>query len=212
MKRARILLADDHSITVAGIRSLLAREWELVGQVGDGRSLVEAALKLRPDLIILDIGMPLLNGIDAAKQLRKVWPEARLLFVTMHGSPMYLREAMRSGASGFLLKSSAAEELLPAVRKVLRGGRYITPALGGNAAEAAQTVSGTSPRPAGLTDRQREVLQLVAEGRTNKEIGAFLHISVKTVDFHRSKIMRKLGLHSVAQLSTFAVQAGLIRE
>jgi DNA-binding NarL/FixJ family response regulator len=210
MKRARILLADDHSITLAGIQSLLEPNWELVGQVRDGRALVEAALRLRPDLIILDVSMPLLNGIDAAKQIRTEWQAAKLLFVTMHANAMYLREAMRSGASGYLLKSSAAEELRPAVRKILRGGIYIAPAFGPEAVEALQTSSGRNPGPTMLTTRQREVLQMVAEGRSNKEIATILRVSPKTVEFHRSQIMRKLGMHTVAQLTTFAIRDGLI--
>ena len=121
MKRPRILVADDHSIILAGIRNLIEQDWELAGHVEDGRSLVEAALKLRPDLIILDIGMPILNGIDAAKQIRKEWPEAKLLFLTMHTNPIYLRLAMRAGGSGYVLKTSAAEELRPAIAKILKG-------------------------------------------------------------------------------------------
>ena len=212
MRRARILLADDHSITIAGIQSLLEPQWELVGKVRDGRSLVEAAFRLRPDLIILDISMPLLNGIDAARQIRKEWPEARMLFVTMHASAMYFREAMRSGASGYLLKSSAAEELQPAIRTVLRGGIYVTPSFEPGAVEGVQASSGRRPRQALLTDRQREVLQLVAEGRPNKEIAALLHVSVKTVEFHRTQIMCRLDLHTVAQLTAFAVRHGLVGE
>ena len=142
MKRTRILVADDHSIILAGIRNLIEQDWELAGHVEDGRSLVEAALKLRPDLIILDIGMPVLNGIDAAKQIRKAWPEAKLLFLTMHTSPIYLRLAMRAGGSGYVLKTSAAEELRPAIAKVLKGQVYVSAKFGpdivGDAADAVR--------------------------------------------------------------------------
>ena len=213
MKRTRILVADDHSIILAGIRNLIEQDWELAGHVEDGRSLVEAALKLRPDLIILDIGMPVLNGIDAAKQIRKAWPEAKLLFLTMHTSPIYLRLAMRAGGSGYVLKTSAAEELRPAIAKVLKGQVYVSAKFGPDIVGTLQTPSGKpSTSAADLTDRQREVLQLVAEGRSNREIAGILKVSVKTVQFHRGQIMRKLGVHSAVKLTAFAVREGLISE
>ena len=213
MKRARILVADDHSIILAGVRSLLEPEWELAGHVEDGRSLVEVALKLRPDLIIADIGMPVLNGIDALKQIRKVWPEVKILFLTMHANLMYLKGAMRAGGSGYVLKSSAAEELRPAIRKILKGQIFVSPALGPDALEVRQTPSGRQPMSTvGLTDRQRQVLQLVAEGRKNSEIARILNVSVKTAQFHRGQIMRKLGVHSAVKLTQFAVRDGLVNE
>jgi DNA-binding NarL/FixJ family response regulator len=213
MKRARILVADDHSIVLAGIRSLVKQDWDLVGHVSDGRSLVEAALKLRPDLVILDIGMPVLNGIDAARQIRKAWPEAKFLFLTMHNNPVYLHEAMRAGGSGYVLKSSAAEELWPAIQKVLKGQVYISASFGPDAVPVLQTPSGRpSTSTPQLTDRQREVLQLVAEGRTNQEIAKILDVSVKTVQFHRGQLMRKLGVHSAVKLAAFAVREGLVSE
>ncbi|MEO8367619.1 MAG: response regulator transcription factor [Candidatus Solibacter sp.] len=213
MKRTRILVADDHSIILAGIRNLIEQDWELAGHVEDGRSLVEAALKLRPELIILDIGMPILNGIDAAKQIRKAWPEAKLLFLTMHTSPIYLRLAMRAGGSGYVLKTSAAEELRPAIAKVLKGQVYVSAKFGPDIVGTLQTPSGKpSTSAADLTDRQRQVLQLVAEGRSNREIAGILKVSVKTVQFHRGQIMRKLGVHSAVKLTTFAVREGLISE
>jgi DNA-binding NarL/FixJ family response regulator len=213
VRRARILVADDHSIILAGVRSLLEQEWELAGHVEDGRSLVEAALKLRPDLMIVDIGMPVLNGIDALKQIRKVWPEAKVLFLTMHANLMYLKGAMRAGACGYVLKSSAAEELRPAIRKILKGQVFVSPALGPDALEVLQTPSGRQPMSTvGLTDRQRQVLQLVAEGRKNDEIAKILNVSVKTAQFHRGQIMRKLGVHSAVKLTQFAVRDGLVNE
>jgi DNA-binding NarL/FixJ family response regulator len=213
MKLPRILVADDHSIILAGVRSLVEPEWELVGVVGDGRSLVEAALKLRPDLIIVDIGMPLLNGIDAARQIRKEWPDAKVLFLTMHANLMYLRAAMRTGASGYVLKSSAAEELRPAIRKILKGQVYVSAQFGSDALEILLTPSGRqATSTANLTDRQRQVLQLVAEGHTSSEIAKILSVSVKTVQFHRGKIMQKLGVHSAVKLTQFAVQDGLVHE
>jgi len=213
MKRARILVADDHTIVMAGIRSLVEQDWDLVGQVSDGRSLVEAALKLRPDLIILDIGMPVLNGIDAARQIRKACPTAKLLFLTMHNSPVYLQEAMRAGGTGYVLKSSAAEELKPAIQRVLKGQAYVSATLGSEAVAVLQTPSGRpSTSTADLTERQREVLQLVAEGRTNQEIAKILSVSVKTVQFHRGQLMRKLGVHSAVKLAAYAVREGLVSE
>jgi len=213
MKRARILLADDHSLILAGIRSLLEDHCELVGQVEDGRSLVDAALRQRPDLIILDVSMPILNGIDAARQIKRAWPGAKLLFLSMHANAVYLREALDAGGCGYVLKSSATEELRAAIRKVLKGEIYVARAFGPDIVESLRTPSGRQPRsPIGLTDRQREVLQLIAEGRGNKEIAALLTVSVKTVEFHRGRLMSKLGVHTTAELTAFAVRAGLAGE
>jgi len=205
--RARLLLADDHSITLEVMRSVISREYDLIGEVSDGRALVTEALRLRPDLIVLDIGMPLLNGIDAARQIRQAWPRAKLLFVSMHSNGMYVREAMSTGASGYVLKTSAAEELLPAIRAVLEGRVYMTPALAPNGigALSARVTSG-------LTERQREVLQLIAEGRSSKEVASILGISVKTANFHRYEVKKKLGVHSIAELAAFAARSGLVSE
>jgi DNA-binding NarL/FixJ family response regulator len=212
-KRARILLADDHSFILAGVRSLLEAHYDLVGEVGDGRSLVEAAEALRPDLIILDVTMPLVNGIDAARQIKKVWPEALLLFLSMHNSPVYLREALDAGGSGYLLKSSAVEELRTAIQKVLKGQIYVAPSMELGIAENANLPMWRPGRSSlQLTERQQEVLQLIAKGRGNKEIAAALRISVKTVEFHRGRIMSKLGVHTVAEVIRWAVQAGLVGE
>ena len=213
MTQPRILLADDHSFILAGIRSLLEAHYDLVGEVSDGRSLVEAALRLRPDLTILDVTMPLLNGIDAARQIKKEWPNARLLFLTMHASTVYLREAVEAGGLGYVLKSSATEELRTAIQKVLKGQAYLAPSFD---REVLETVQASIRKPGRssvqLTGRQREVLQRIAEGRVNKEIATILNISVKTVEFHRGRIMGKLGVHSVAELIRWAVQAGLVGE
>jgi DNA-binding NarL/FixJ family response regulator len=211
MKRPRIVLADDHSLILAGIRSMLEGVCEVLREVRDGRALVDAALELRPDLVILDVTMPLLNGIDAARQILHEWPAAKLLFVSMHASPVYLQEALRAGAMGYVLKSSAAEELLSAVQQVLKGKPYITPTFGPNPLETFDRQPIKPIRgPHGLTARQREVLQLIAEGRGNKEIATLLHVSVKTVEFHRGRIMRLLGAHSAAELGRYAAEAGLV--
>jgi DNA-binding NarL/FixJ family response regulator len=205
--KARLLLADDHSITLAGMKTLVEQEYELAGEVRDGRALITEALRLRPDLIIVDIGMPLLNGIEAAKQIRKAWPAARFLFVSMHASMLYVREAMSIGSSGYLLKSSAAEELLPAIKMVLRGQAFVTPVLAANMAQDQPQIGSAV---SGLTARQREILQLVAEGRSSKEMAHILGISAKTAEYHRHQLMRRLGLRSVGQLAAFAVREGFV--
>src|SRR5215469_524800 len=205
--KTRILLADDHSITVAGMRSVIGQEHEVVGTVSDGRALVIEALRLRPQLIILDISMPLLNGIEAARRIREEWPQAKLIFVSMHTNAMYVREAMSTGACGYILKTSAAEDLLPAIRTVLEGGVYMTSSLGPAVSESKMAHASL-----GLTSRQREVLQLVAEGRTSKEVASVLGTSVKTANFHRYQLKKKLGVHSIAELAAFAVRSGVVFE
>jgi DNA-binding NarL/FixJ family response regulator len=206
-----VIVADDHSVVLAGIRSLLSGFCDVIETVGDGRALVEAALRWRPELIVLDVSMPLLNGVDAARQIKKVWPEAKLLFLSMHDSPVYLHEALSAGGSGYLLKSSAAEELRTAIETVLRGETYLTPAFGRDVLLSLLTPSGRPPRAsAQLTDRQRQVLQLIAEGRSNKEIASLLRVSVKTIEFHRTRIMTKLGVHTAAELATFAMREGIV--
>ena len=211
MRRSTILLADDHGLILAGIHGLLGGYYDIVEQVRDGRSLVAAAVRLKPDLIILDISMPLLNGIEAARQIKKVWPGAKLLFLTMHASPAYLKEAMDVGGMGYFLKSSANEELRSAVQKILKGQVYVSPSFDQDVLEAVQSSQRGHPRSsAPLTFRQAEVLQLVAEGWGNKEIADLLKVSVKTVDFHRGRIMRKLGAHNVAELVRYAVHSGVV--
>jgi DNA-binding NarL/FixJ family response regulator len=185
---------------------------EVVGMVEDGRSLVEAAKRLRPDVILLDISMPLLNGLEAARQLRILVPDCKLIFLTMHASPTYATEAFQLGASGYLLKRSAASELGLAIKSVLQGQHYLTPLLTkevldsvlkpstGERGEAASTE---------LTARQREVLQLVAEGHGTKEIATILNVSVKTVEFHKSRIMQHLDIHTTADLTKYAITHGI---
>jgi DNA-binding NarL/FixJ family response regulator len=209
MKRARILLADDHSLTLEGIRTVLEPHHEIVGIVADGRALLEAALRLKPELIVLDITMPLLNGIDAAVQIKKSLSEIKLLFVTMHVNPAYLEAALDAGGTGYVLKSAARRELLEAVDRVLKGRIYITPGLSGqdlerfrHPAQAAATLR--------LSTREREVLQLIAEGHAAKEICHVLNISARTVAFHRNNIKRKLGLRSVPELTKHAIEQRLI--
>lgn len=211
MKRPRVLLGDDHTLVLEGFEQLLKPELDVVGRAEDGRALLHAARKLKPDVVLLDISMPLLNGIDAARQLRRLVPGTRVIFVTMHADPAYVTEAFRAGASGYVLKRSAASELVTAIREVLAGRFYITPLVAKDVIEPL-TKQPKSRRfsVSDLTPRQREVLQLVAEGRSAKEIGAILKISVKTVEFHKSSITQALGLHKAAELTKFAIQTGLV--
>ena len=213
MTRPRILMADDHSIVLAGLKKLVETEGEVVGTVEDGRALVEEAKKLRPDIILLDISMPLLNGLDAARQLTKVVPECKLVFLTMHATPAYAMEAFKAGASGYLIKRSATSELKQALQAVMRGQHYMTPLITKDVLAATlQSAEETKHKrpPAVLTPRQREVLQLVAEGKGTKEIARILNISVKTVEFHKFRIMDELDLHSTAELTRYAIAEGLV--
>jgi len=214
VKRARILLADDHTLVVEGIRKLLEAQFELVGSVGDGRAAIEATRSLHPDVVVLDISMPLLNGIDAARQLRKVAPDVKIVFLSMHVDPMYVTEAFRAGGSAYLLKRSAASELIFAIEEVLKGRYYVTPAVAKDVLEPVLSErDGPSHPPKDaprLTPRQREVIQLVAEGKAIKEIADILGISVKTVEFHKSRIMEELDRHTTAELTRYAVAHGLV--
>ncbi len=225
MKRTRLLLGDDHMLVVEGLRKLLEPEFDLVGTAADGRAVIAAAKKLRPDVILLDISMPGMNGMEAARRLKKIVPRAKLIFLTMHADPVYLEEAARLGAAGYVLKRSAASELAAAIRQVVQGGRYGLPRLGprqralAGARPAAgrnqghSSLAALTPRQhpaAALTPRQREVLQLVAEGGSNKEIAAALEVSVKTVEFHKAGLMSALGLRTVAALTQFAIKHKII--
>jgi DNA-binding NarL/FixJ family response regulator len=205
--RARVLLADDHALVSAGISKLLENDFDLIGTVADGRALVAAVRERHPDVILLDISMPVLNGLEAARQIRKDSPTAKLIFVTVHSDTPYVIEAFRAGASGYVLKRSAAAELLTAVHQVLDNNVYLTPLIRGAAVEdflKAPTEQGPI-----LSKRQREVLQLVAEGLSAKEIAKNLKISSKTVEFHKGLIMKKLDLHSTAELTRYAIENGI---
>ena len=212
MKKPRVLMADDHSLILAGLRKLVEVECDVVGTVEDGRALVAAAQKLRPDLILLDISMPLLNGLDAARQLTKLVPESKVIILTMHASPTYATEAFQAGASGYLLKRSAASELSQAIQSVLQGQQYLTPLITKDVLDSVfkpSTGKRGMPASTALTPRQREVLQLVAEGRGTKEIATILSVSVKTVEFHRSRIMQQLDIHTTADLTKYAITHGI---
>ena len=211
MTKPSILLADDHTLFVEALHNVLEPEFTLVGEVGDGRALLEAAPRLLPDVILLDLSMPLLNGIDAAYQLRRLVPDTKLLFLSMHGDATYVTEAFRAGASGYVLKRASAVELLLAIRTALRGQTYVSPMLAKDVLEPLlqrkQTLESAQTQ---LTLRQREVLQLVAEGRSLKEIASILCVSVKTVEFHKTRIGKQLGLHTTADLTKYAVSHGLV--
>jgi DNA-binding NarL/FixJ family response regulator len=202
-------LADDHPLTLEGIRAVVEPHHEILGAVSDGRALVEAALRLQPDVIILDITMPLLNGIDAAIQIKKSLAEIKLLFVTMHVNPAYLEVALNAGATGYVLKSSAGEELLQAIQSVLNGRIYVTPRLSSEHLERFQDPA-RAAATLRLSTREREVLRLIAEGRAAKELAHVLNISIKTVEFHRDNIKKKLGLRTTAELTKHAIEQGLV--
>jgi DNA-binding NarL/FixJ family response regulator len=208
----RILLADDHAVVLEGLRRILNRfEFEVVGAVRDGRALVEAAANLRPDIIVADVSMPSLNGIEAARQIRKLGVKSKIVFLTMHPETMYAMEAMKAGASGYVLKSEAGEELITAIREVLEGRTYVTPSLAEPVMHALQarrkSARGTTDR---LTLRQREVLQLLAEGKQAKEIAALLHVSYRTVEFHKYRIMAALGIRTIPELAVYAAKTGIV--
>lgn len=212
MKRYRVLLADDHTLLLDGIRLMIEPEFELVASVEDGHALLEAATRLKPDLILLDIAMPVLNGIDAAYELRKLLPSSKLIMVTMHADADYVTEAFRAGVSGYVLKRSAGSELLNAMREVLRGNQYVSPLVTRDALDLLIRSSKRVGRFRGssLTPRRRQILQLVAEGRNRKEIAAILGLSVKTVEFHKSVIARELNLRTHSDYTRYAIEHGII--
>lgn len=211
MTKPCVLLADDHTLVLEGFKKLLEDHCEVIGAVEDGRALLEAAERLQPDVIALDISMPHLNGIDAAHHLRKLVPQAKLIFLTMHADPAYVSQAFKAGASGYLLKRSAGSELIQAIEAVLKGNYYVTSLIAKDLVHAA--LGGPHPpiiRNDQLTARQREILQLVSEGKAVKEIAATLSISPKTVEYHKSKLMEQLDLHTTAELTKYALTHGLI--
>ena len=211
MSKPRVLLADDPSLVLEGFRRILDDQCDLVGMVEDGRALLEAAQRVQPDIVILDVSMPLLNGIDAATQLKKSHPSIKVIFVTMHADADYVRSAFEAGASGYLLKRSAVDELEQAIRAVWAGHTYITPLIAKGLLDVLMTVGpGQSPQKKTLTFRQREVLQLLAEGRTVKDIAIRLKISTRTVEFHKAQIMEQLNLRTTAELIKYALTHGIV--
>jgi DNA-binding NarL/FixJ family response regulator len=208
MSRVRVLLADDHAIVAEGVAQLLSAEFDLVAIVVDGGALVETAQKLQPDVVVADMAMPVLNGLEALKQLRAQASDIKFIFLTMHADPTLAAQALRAGASGYVLKHSAGEELVRAIHEVLVGRVYLTPLITGSALTAL-----ARPRPtfeARLTTRQLDVLRLVAEGQTMKEIAAALHISRRTVETHKYEIMQAVGVKTTAELIRYALDHFLV--
>ncbi len=211
MKKLRVLLVDDHVMVLEGFKRLIEDQCEVVGMVEDGRTLLEVAPKLKPDIITMDISMPWLNGLDAARRLKKEMPDVKIIFLTMHADVAYVREAFAAGASGFLMKRSAGTELLQAIQAVSNGQYYITSLITKDLVRSIlEGASNVSPQRDVLTPRQREVLQLVAEGRAVKEIATILNVSAKTVEYHKGQIMDQLNLHTTAELTKYAIAHGLI--
>lgn len=211
MKRSRVLLADDHRMMSEGLKSLLTAEFDLVAIVEDGLALIETAKRLRPEVIVTDITMPHLNGIDALVQLKADNCDVRVVILTMHENAAFARRAIEAGALGFVLKHSAAAELVMAIRAALAGQMFITPALTGKVFDTMrEDVASVADPVAALTPRQREILQLVAEGCSAKEIAAKLGISTRTVEFHKYEMMESLGIKHSAELVHFAIKHGIV--
>ena len=210
MALPRIMLADDHTMLVEAFRKLLESQWEVVGTASDGRVLLETAPRLKPDVIIVDIAMPLMNGLEAGLRLKELMPTTKLIFLTMNEDSDLAMEAMRCGASGYLLKSSAASELIQAIQMALKGKTYVTPKI----ARGMQKAFINDPRPKArtktLTPRQREVVQLLAEGKSMKEVASVLHVTPRTVAFHKYRVMEELNLKTTADLIQFAIKSRIL--
>ena len=211
MTRARIVLADDHTIVRAGLCKLLESmpAFQEVGQTDDGRKVLELAEQLQPDLVLMDLSMPGLTGLEATARLRKAWPKMRVVILSMHQNQEYVRQALRNGAVAYLLKDAAPQELEQALHAVLRGETYLSPAIAKNAS-ATGTPLQASPPTEQLTPRQTEVLRMVAQGFSSKDIARELDLSVKTVDTHRTSLMNQLDIHEVTGLVRYAIRTGLI--
>jgi DNA-binding NarL/FixJ family response regulator len=210
MKLPRVILADDHKILLEAFRKLLEPHYEVAATVSDGRALLIAAATLKPDVILLDIGMPLLNGLEAARQLKNKLPAVRLIFLTMQEDPELAVEAMRAGASGYLLKTSASSELLHAIQEALKGKTYVTPRISKGMEKSFIRDPRGRQKAKSLTPRQCEVVQLLAEGKSMKEIADVLHVTPRTVAFHKYKTMEELALNSTAELIQFAIKNHIV--
>ena len=211
MKKPRVLLADDHKIVIEGLKNLLRDEFEIVGSVEDGRALVEQASTLYPDVIVADISMPRLNGIEAARQIKKNAKNIKIVFLTMHPDATYAANAFEAGASGFVLKHSASSELIRAIREAIKGRTYVTPLIAGDLIYTYQEAG--SPEKnlfKKISPRQREVLQLLAEGKSAKEIASILNIATRTVEFHKYRMMEQLNIKTSAELVRYAIKHGII--
>ena len=210
MRRARVLLADDHLMLAEALKKVLEVEYDVVGSVGDGLALLKAAQKLRPSVVVLDIAMPLLNGLDAGRQLQHDMPEVKLVFLTMNEDPYLVAEAFRAGASAYLLKQGAALELTLAISDVLKGKTYVTPCIAGGLANISLLDPETREQAPQPTARQRQVIQLLAEGRSMKEIADLLHITMRTVASHKYRVMEILQIKTSAELVRYAVKHRIV--
>ena len=213
MALIRVLLADDHTMFVEGLRALLKDSFDLVGVVHDGRELLKAVAELRPQVVVADISMPMLNGVDAARQITNLRPETKVVMLTMHAEPQLAVEAFRAGALGYLLKTSAGEELINAIQEVSKGRAYLTPLIAKDLLSVLIEAKGLhqpEPLQTRLTARQREVLQLIAEGRTMKEIASILQISPRTAESHKYEMMEVLGVSTTAELIQHAIRLKLV--
>lgn len=216
MSKIRLMLADDHTLFRQGIRTLISVEsdMEVIGEAATGNDAVERASELRPDVILMDIGMPGISSFEATRQIRKIRPETKVLFLTMYDDEDYLVEGMEVGASGYVLKDSPAPQLLAAIRDIWRGGSYLSPRMLSQLVDDFRTRMKSStrmPRFATLTAREREVLKMLAEGSSVKEIACDLNLSVKTVEAHKFNLMRKLDIHNKAQLVQYAISKKIIK-
>jgi DNA-binding NarL/FixJ family response regulator len=216
MEKIKVLLADDHTVVRQGLRALLEAEQDItvVGEAETGRQALRLALKLLPDVVVIDVAMPLLNGLEATRQILKEMPKVRVLVLSSYSDDEYVRQVTESGAAGYLLKQTAAQDLIRAIREARSGNAYFSPAISKrlleNCREAFLKGSPAGPRTERLTSRESEVLQLVAEGKVNKQIAAELCISIKTVEKHRQQTMNKLNIHDVASLTRYAISKGII--
>lgn len=213
MRKLRLLLGDDHPLVRHGLRKVLEeqREWEVVSEVGDGREAVRQAIAHKPDVAILDVAMPLLNGIDAAQQIVRRVPETRILMLSMHADEAYVMRAVQAGATGYMVKDAAGKELLTAIESVAAGRPYFSPALERLLQDDRRTpASGLADRYDTLSAREREVFQLIAEAKSNKEVAVLLGISPATVETHRARILQKLDVHSIAEVVRYAARRGII--
>jgi two-component system, NarL family, response regulator NreC len=206
----QVLVADDHQIVRQGVRALLEREgFQVVAEAGDGLAALQMTQKFHPDVAVLDVAMPLLNGLDAAREIQRISPKTKTIILTMHTEPHYILQGLRSGAKGFVMKTHAAEDLVRAIREAARGGTYLSPEVFDAVVEAYRNDADVSFGP--LSARERQVLQLVAEGKTTKEVAAILKISVKTAETYRTRIMSKLDLHETANLVRYAIRTGMLQ-
>ena len=205
--RPRIVIADDHLLMAQALEHLLASDFEVVAIVGDGHALLDVAADLQPDVVVVDIGMPVLNGLEAGRQLKARHPEIRIIYLTQNRDPRLAADALHRSASGYVLKDAAASELVAAIRAALQGRSYVSPAIAGEIAEDLSADARTRT----LSAREQEVLQLLAEGKSMKEVAAALDISPRTVEFHKYRLMDRLGVKTNAELVQYAVRTGIIR-